>query len=118
MDDDCSLSSLACRRQWGVSQPTGLRFLAGRPLCDQSLVSPLEGIAHERLTSSLAWRADLPVCFPLHVAAQADQFQKSGRALRNKMLWQNIKMKLLVRATDDVPQQLAPALLLQRVASI
>jgi hypothetical protein len=27
---------------------------------------------------------------------QADQFQKSGKALRNKMWWQNIKMKLLV----------------------
>jgi len=27
---------------------------------------------------------------------QADQFQKGGKALRNKMWWQNIKMKLLV----------------------
>jgi len=27
---------------------------------------------------------------------QADVFQKSGKALRNKMWWQNIKMKLLV----------------------
>lgn len=27
---------------------------------------------------------------------QADQFQKGGKALRNKMWWQNVKMKLLV----------------------
>ena len=27
---------------------------------------------------------------------QADQFQKGGKALRNKMWWQNIKMKLMV----------------------
>lgn len=27
---------------------------------------------------------------------QADQFQKSGRSLRNKMWWQNVKMKLMV----------------------
>ena len=27
---------------------------------------------------------------------QADQFQKGGKALRNKMWWQNVKMKLMV----------------------
>lgn len=27
---------------------------------------------------------------------QADQFQKGGKALRNKMWWQNMKMKLMV----------------------
>ena len=27
---------------------------------------------------------------------QADRFQKQGRSLRNKMWWQNMKMKLIV----------------------
>ena len=30
--------------------------------------------------------------------SQADQFRRQGRDLRNKMWWQNMKMKLLIAA--------------------
>ena len=31
-----------------------------------------------------------------NLMAEADRFQKTGRALRNKMWWQSMRMKLLV----------------------
>ena len=38
-------------------------------------------------------RCPLPTRGP---CAQAEQFQKKGRSLRNKMWWQNCRMKLIV----------------------
>lgn len=35
-------------------------------------------------------------CEPACADAQADKFHKTGRQLRSKMWWQNMKMKILV----------------------
>jgi hypothetical protein len=64
----------------------------------QSQVSEVKSIMMENIEKVLdrGEKLEMLVDKTENLRYQADQFQKSGKALRNKMWWQNIKMKLLV----------------------
>lgn len=74
----------------GMSRGCLQRHMQPAVDCAQALHQPVDASSRPSLDSHL------PTCSPRVPAPQADKFHKTGRQLRSRMWWQNMKMKLIV----------------------